>query len=337
MARDTSNFTIRDEELAKALEITVEELEKIIRFFESDPNDEWELREKDHYIYINRNYKERIFAEHGAFAIAKYMDSVEPKSFWATIIEFITRHKEKLRNAFVRRKIHENCSSLTLRNNRHFLSKKDAVNIFCTSYARLNRAFDAIQSSGQPLEKFKDFDDFDGVRYYSLSGFYRLGKELSQSLTVKDRREWCKALEVVGEKAFKLIISAEESRKKEIEKAKNAAKDRDRKTCQITLIQSSRAHKFDLAAHHIYSDKAYPDLAACVDNLITLNEEIHKEFHTWNGGTRVSCTADDMINFIMERYPDAEEVLLKLYRVKSVFGHHQPTAASGRRSFPPAA
>lgn len=337
MAKDTSNFTIREKDLAEALGISVDKLDRIIAFFESDPNDEWDLKENDHYIYFNKKFKERIFAEHGAFAIAKYMDSVEPKSLWDSIVEFITRHKEKLRNAFVRRKIHENCSSLTSKKNRYFLSKKDAVNIFCTSYARLNRAFDSIQKSERPLAKFEDFDDFDGVRYYSLSGFDRLSRELAQSLTVKDRREWCKAVEMVGKRTLNLIIDTETSRQKEIEKAKIAAKKRDKQTCQITRQKSDKNHKFNLAAHHIYSDREYPDLAACMDNLIVLNEEIHQEFHTWNGGTQSSCTADDMIDFLMERYPDAEEALLKLYKVKTIFGQHKPISTSGHRSLPPAA
>ncbi|MGG6242455.1 hypothetical protein ACQ4N7_27895 [Nodosilinea sp. AN01ver1] len=337
MAKDTSKFTIKEQDLAAALEISVAKLDKIIEFFESDPDDEWELREGDHYIYVSKKYKERIFAEHGAFAIAKYMDSVEPKSLWDSIVEFITKHKEKLRNAFVRRKIYENSSSLTLRNNRYFISKKDMVNIFCTSYARLNRAFEAIKNSDSPLAKFEDFDDFDGVRYYSLSGFDRFSRELSQSLTVKDRREWCKAVEVVSKKTFKLIIDAETARKNEIEKAKKAAKKRDKETCQITLKKSNKTHKFNAAAHHIYSDKEYPDLAACLDNLITLNEDVHKEFHTWNGGTQIGCTADDLIDFLMERYPDAEKALQRLYKVKTVFGHHALEPSSKHRSFPPAA
>ncbi|MBD2108935.1 hypothetical protein [Nodosilinea sp. FACHB-13] len=337
MAKDTSNFTIKEKDLADALGISVSKLDKIIVFFESDPNDEWDLRENDHYIYLNKKLKERIFAEHGAFAIAKYMDSVEPKSLWENLVEFITRHKEKLRNAFVRRKIHENCSSLSPRNNRYFLSKKDVVNIFCTSYARLNRAFDSIQRSERPLVKFEDFDDFDGVRYYSLSGFDRLSRELAQSLTIKDRREWCKAVEVVGKKTLNLIIDTETARQKEITKAKAAAKKRDKETCQITRSKYGKSHKFNLAAHHIYSDRDYPDLAACIDNLITLNEEVHKEFHSWNGGTQKSCTADEMINFLMERYPDAEEALLKLYKVKTLFGQHSPKSALGYKSFPPAA
>lgn len=337
MAKDTSNFTIREKDLAEALGISVGKLDEIIAFFESDPNDEWDLRENDHYIYSNKKLKERIFAEHGAFSIAKYMDSVEPKSLWDNIVEFITRHKEKLRNAFVRRKIHENCSSLALRNNRYFLSKKDSVNIFCTSYARINRAFEAIQHSEKPLAKFEDFDDFDGVRHYSLSGFDRLSRELAQSLTVKDRREWCKAVEMVGKKTLKLIIDAEAAQAKEVGKAKENAKKRDKGTCQVTRKKPSKTYNFNLAAHHIYSNKEYPDLATCIDNLITLNEKIHKEFHVWHGGNRAGCTADDMIDFLMERYPDAEDALLRLYKVKAMFGHHKPTSASRHGSLPPVA
>jgi hypothetical protein len=54
MAKKTSGFTIREAELARALEITCQELDKIIQFFDSDPDDQWELREDDHFIYLNR-------------------------------------------------------------------------------------------------------------------------------------------------------------------------------------------------------------------------------------------------------------------------------------------
>jgi len=337
MAKDTSKFTIKEKELAKALEISVERLDEIIAFFESDPDDEWELRENDHYIYVNKALKERIFAEHGAFAIAKYMDSIEKRSIWASIIEFLTRHKQKLRNAFVRRKIHENSSSLTYRNGRNFLSKKDTVNILCTSYARLNQAFDAVKRTDSSFEISKDFDEFDGVKYYSLRGFFLLSQELSKSLTVKDRREWCKAVEVVGDPTFLLILAAKTAREKEIGKAKTAAKKRDKKTCQITLQKSNKHNKFDVAAHHIYSDNDYPDLATCVDNLITLHEDIHKEFHAWNGGNQVSCTADNLIDFLMERYPDAENALLRLYTVKNMFGQQVDNATASPQKVTPSA
>lgn len=124
MAQKIKGFTIRETDLAEALEISHQELDKIIHFFDSDPNDQWELKENYHFIYINKNMKVRLFSEQGAYIIAKYMDEKTQKSFWDIIKEFITRHKEKLRNAFVNQKIQGNCSSLTFRNNRHFLSKK---------------------------------------------------------------------------------------------------------------------------------------------------------------------------------------------------------------------
>lgn len=217
MSKKTLQFTIREIELAKALEITPEKLDRIIDFFDSDPNDDWELVENDHFVYLKKSWKERLFSQHGAFAIAKYMDAIEKKSLWSQIKEFITRHGEKIRNAFVRQQVQDNCSSLTLRNNRHFLSKKDVVSIFCTSYAKINQAFEEIQRSEKPMIIHEDFDDFEGVRYYSLSGLDVLSRKLSAELKVKDRREWCKAVEVVGSKTLKQIVSAEDQKAKKIQ------------------------------------------------------------------------------------------------------------------------
>jgi hypothetical protein len=165
MAKKTSGFTIREAELVDALEISAKKLNEIIQFFDSDPDDQWELRENDHFIYFNKSLDERLFSEQGAYAIAKYMDENTPKTIWARITEFITRHKEKIRNAFISKKILENSSSLTVRNSRQFLSKKDVVNIFCTSHARLNKAFEEIQRSLNPMKIYEDFDDINNVRY----------------------------------------------------------------------------------------------------------------------------------------------------------------------------
>lgn len=82
MAKKTSSFTIREADLATALEITHQELVKIIQFFDSDPNDQWDLRESDHFIYLNKSLKEMLFSEQGAYAVAKYMDENVKKVFW---------------------------------------------------------------------------------------------------------------------------------------------------------------------------------------------------------------------------------------------------------------
>lgn len=325
MAKKTSSFTIREAELANALEITHQELAKVIHFFDSDPDDQWELREDDHFIYLARSLNERLFSEQGAYAIAKYMDEKKPKSIWASIIEFITKHKEKIRNAFISRKIQENYSSLTVKNNRHFLSKKDVVNILCTSYARLNKAFDEIQRSDDPMKIYEDFDDIDGVRHYSLSGFYKLSQHLAKALTVKDRRGWCEAIEFVGKKTFKLIIDEQAAWQKKIESAMNSAKKRDGKCCQITGKKHDQFNReVNIVAHHIYSKEYYPHLATCVDNLITLTQVVHNDFHAWNGGFKKPCTVDHLIQFVNELYPENYKVMLRLNQVKQMLNVQPP-------------
>ena len=321
MAQRTSKFTIKEEELAKALGIPLKKLDEVIEFFDADPDDEWELNEHEHFVYTT-SQGNRIFSAHGAFAIAKYLDTHQPKSIWDKILEFVTHHREKIRNAFVHKTVHENSSSLTHRNGRYFLSKKDTVAILGTSYSRLNKAFEDIRRSEQPLEMSVDFDEIEGIRYYSLSGFYRLSQNLAQNLTKKDRREWCKAVDVAGKDALTAITAARENREKQISKAMDQAKRRDKKTCQITLEKKTKYNgQFQAASHHIFSSHHYPHLAAVADNIITLKGEIHDEFHSWNGGNTNPCTVDDLIQFVCERYPDNSQVLTRLHEVKNIFPH----------------
>jgi hypothetical protein len=324
MSKKMTGFVVREKDLAKALEITPERLDEIIAFFDSDPNDEWELRENDHFVFLTERWQERLFSYHGAFAIAKYMDAIEKKTLWTRIVEFVTRHKAKIRNAFICQKVVENCSSLTTRNNRHFLSKKDVVNILCTSYGRLNKAFDEIQRSDHPMALFEDFDEIEGERYYALSGVDKFCRVLAAGLKDKDRQEWCAAVEVVGKKTVNELISAEEAQTKRIQAAKAQARKRDQSRCQITGQKATKHHKFNIAVHHIFSKEHHPHLAMSLDNLITLKEEVHQEFHAWNGGTTKACTLDDLVRFINdfysdeERYPEREKLLIKLNQIKQV-------------------
>lgn len=319
MVYKNSGFNIKEAELARVLEISHQELDGIIKFFDSDPKDQWELKENHHFIFVNKSLGVRLFSEQGAYAIAKYMDEVTQKSFWDVIKEFLTKHKEKIRNAFISRKIQENCSSLTVRNNRHFLSKRDVINILCTNSARLNKAFDDIKKSSDPLKIYEDFDDIDGVRYYSLSGFYKISNHLGENLTVKDRRSWCEAIEIVGKKTFKLIIDKQSAFDKAVQSAMKKAKNRDKSTCQITGKKHDKfSPSVNISVHHIYSKEHYPHIATCLENLITLSQEVHNEFHSWNGGSKKPCTADDLIRFVNELYPECYEVIFQLNDAKNI-------------------
>jgi hypothetical protein len=57
-----------------------------------------------------------------------------------------------------------------------------------------------------------------------------------------------------------------------------------------------------------------------MDNLITLTELVHREFHAWNGGGKTPCTIDSLIHFVNELYPDQEEACFKLNQIKKVLG-----------------
>jgi hypothetical protein len=319
MKNKTTGFNIRESELAQILEVTDQELDETIVFFDSDPNDAWELKENEHFIYLNKSLNERLFSEQGAYAIAKYIDESKGQSIWSALKEFITKHKAKIRNAFISRKIQENSSSLTIRNNRHFLSKKDIVNILCTTSARINQAFDEIQRSPNPMKIYEDFEDFENTRYYSLSGFYKISKNLGQSLTAKNRRSWCNAIDLVGKQTFKILIDQQTALENRINAAMNAAKARDKRTCQVTYKKRDKNNRsINIVAHHIYSKQHYPNLATCVDNLISLTQEIHTEFHCWNGGSAKPCTADGFIDFLTELYPHSYETILRLKTIKKI-------------------
>jgi len=267
-----SKFTIKADDLAKALEITLERLYEIIDIFDRDTDDEWELKEGDHFVWLSKNAGTRLFSEIGAYAIAKYLDAHTQSSIWDKIIEFITRHKEKLRNSFISQKVISNSSSLTRRNNRWFISKKEAIAILCTSPARFNKAFEDIQRTARPLILGEEFDDFEGERYYSLAGFESIARVLAKELKTKDRREWCKAVEITGKKTLLLLTSQLEHQEKAIKRAMERARKRDKNTCQITGQKPAPHNPINMTVHHIYSKEHFPDLAESMDNLITLTE-----------------------------------------------------------------
>jgi len=321
----SSDFTIREKQLVEALEITPQRLDEIIAILDADPHDEWELKENDHFIFVNQRWKERMFSQQGAFAVAKYMDSIEKTTIWGKIKEFITGHKAKIRNAFVRQKVQENCGSLTLKNNRHFLSKADVIRILCTSPARFNQAFKEIQNSSGVgrMEIDKDFTDIGDAQYYSLSGLDKISRNLSTTLKNKDRQAWCGAVEIEGSKTLKRLISEEAAKAKKIQSAMDAARKRDKSRCQITGQEPDKHNKMNMTVHHIFCKKHYSHLAMSQDNLVTLTEAVHREFHNWNGGFDKPCTIDDLIRFVNEQYPDSEDISIWLNQQKKVLGEQK--------------
>lgn len=124
---------------------------------------------------------------------------------------------------------------------------------------------------------------------------------------------------------IEVIVKQILDRHKRLDKAKQDAKTRDKKRCLVTGEKPDKINSFKLAAHHLYSQSGYPHLADSVDNLITIKEEVHEQFHQhYMAGTCKSCTLDDFVNFVQQYYPDNYEVVTWLENQRRKLGHQQP-------------
>jgi hypothetical protein len=319
-------FTISAAELAKGLNITAEKLYEIVDFFDQDSKDEWELKEEEHFVWLIKASRTRLFSEFGAFAIAKYLDANQKQSFWAKVEEFIFSRKAKLRHSFVRKQVLNNSLSFTVRNGHGYLSKKDTLNILVTSYPRLKKAVDDLRTADESLEADKDLFDIENQTYYSLKTIWRISGLLSQELKSKDRQAWCEAVTVSGPKIMKVLYDEKTSLEARVKSAKEAAKKRDKKKCQITGQETARTASISITAHHIFCYHQYPELATSLDNLITMTDAVHKDFHSWNGGSGKPCTANELAEFLALHYPEADEAAVRVHRVGKIYAHLQPKA-----------
>jgi hypothetical protein len=314
---DSANFTIKLNDLAKALSTTPAKLDRVVDFFDSDSKDEWDLKEGEHFIWLSKAHRTRIFSEQGAYAIALYLDRNEKKSFIAWCKEVLFHHQEKLRKAFVQQKVLNNSTSLTCRGGYHYLSRKDTVAILSTSYARLNQSFSDIQKS-DPLVYDTEFIEIDKVNYYSLKAFEALSRNLGENLKQEHRQAWCKEVACTGSKT--MLLSEQDKFQHRIAAAKNKAKSLQQGRCQITGKKSTPTKLVNVAVHHIYCAKHYPKAADNIENLIVLTEEVHREFHSWHGSNKKPCTIHDLIQFASERHPE-QDVGIKLHQLKLKLSH----------------
>ncbi|HIK16497.1 MAG TPA: hypothetical protein IGS53_14610 [Leptolyngbyaceae cyanobacterium M33_DOE_097] len=316
---------IPSRELIKTLNISGEELIQVEKFFDSIPDDEWELAEgKDYRVVSGSGLRE--YTESGAYTIARYLETTKYKGFWNRIKEFIFHTNEKIRKSFVRRKILENCSSLIKRNDQFWISRSDAVAIFGTRSDYLSKMAEHTQKADYPLIKGQDFEDFpDQGLYFSLAGIIKLSKAFEERLTKKNRKAECKDVGEVIKPQIDDIVSQLKQREKQIESAKKSTKRRDKSICQVTKREGNYVEPARMAAHHLYSCNKYPILADSIDNLITISCEVHDQFHSeYMGGTNKECTIDNFISFVQQYYPDNTEVVIWLENQKRKLGEQKP-------------
>jgi len=321
---------ITSQELIAILNITDDKLLEVEKFFDSIPDDAWELNRGKDYRIVNHSTGLREYTSSGAYTLSRYLEASEKHGFWRTITEWFTHKQEKIRKSFIKKKILDNCSSLTKRNNYFFISRTDVVSIFGTRSDYLTKMAEHTRRSQQPLIKGQDYDDFPdrGGLHFSLSGIAKLAKAFEECQTKKNRKQECKDVGEVILPQVEDIVEQIKNRDKRIQSAMDRVKRRDRQTCQISRKRKTSINKLKVAAHHLYSVSGYPFLADVENNLITLSDEVHTQFHQeYMGGSCKPCTVDDLIAFVHEYYPENGPVVTWLVQQKLILGDPKPQDA----------
>lgn len=336
-----SSFNITSEELAEALDVTVDKLYEICDIFDEDPNDAWELVEDVHFKW--GPFSSRIFSPEGAVEICNYLEeNQQERPLLKRWKRWVLQRDRKLKGLMIAKRIQEISSlgdgQIKFYESRAFLSPKACRGLLGLGNRQdvLRRTFEQIQRSEnveiEVLEKGVDFiEDDQDARFFSRSGIASVGKHLSVKLTQKHRQEWVKVVADYAPRALYSIEQYEKDKAKEIEKAKNYVRSKARGKCQITDRKQS-VHKFNLEVHHLFDQTSYPKLAAVEANLIAIGSDIHKHFHQWMGGTHVTCTVEDMERYISEfsnalfkgddGVDQATKVARKLLEVKMLLKTH---------------
>jgi hypothetical protein len=326
---------IAAEKLAEILEIDIGKLEEIEKHFDAVPDDQWELREGTDYRIINKSSGKREYTLTGAYAIAEYVEwqrDLRRGLLKRLLRKLFVLIKGDIRKAFVKQQILNNCGSLVRRNDRFFVSERDAVSIFKTRRDYLNKMFEKARGSDRPNAVLIQDEDYTNTideyqRYYSLRGIYKLSIQFSGNLSVKNRCDWCKDVGSEVKPQVDYAVSEILARDQRVDRAKSQAKKHARHTCQVTREKRGRYTKSSncFVAHHLYSYSAFPHLGESQDNLIVMMSDIHQQFHVeYMGGWDKTVTLIDFENFVRQYYPGNIEILNDLQRRKLVLGDPQP-------------
>ncbi len=322
MSFDRKNFYIEEHSLATAFGLEQRNFDNIVNSLEASSDENIRLKECLHFVvqaYINKQYPIRIFSREGAIAIASYLDlnglRGEVTEFTLnTLFALLERYRINQIDREVRQAVYENSSSLTLSNQRHWLSREDVVKVFKTNGSKLDKAFQSIQRCDSPMRINEDFESRESSYYFSLSGLEKLSMELSISLQSEQRREYCERVREVVPPVLTFLALVPSPSKGDIEAAVRYAKNTRDGFCQVTGVARDKYENRSatLHGHHLYDKNTYHFLSADLDNILTISGEVSEDFHQWNGGTHKTCTVDDFIEYVEWRYPQKHGVILML-------------------------
>ncbi len=354
-----SNCNITSIELAKALEISTDELRNICTFFDKYDDDEWSLEEGIDYTI--GAYGTKLFSPKGAVEICNYLIATKKRPVYTRVKRWVLQQDQRLKALMIAKQIEEarqTKGKLVFKNDRAFLSPRGCRDLLGlgTRQDILRDAFsNAIKDPNINKESIKIGVDFfedeesterrkkrlkrEVKKDYYLTGtaITVVSRQLESRLTQEHRKKWMHDVKNFAPKVLAQLEKHEAERAIRIKQAKDRVKRRAKKICQITGLKQED-NRINLAVHHLFDVSTYPDLAETECNLLVMDERIHNEFHVWMGGTHVSCTVEDFEKFIEifgdsyfqtvingKPHPDIERatnVAIKLSEAKRILRQH---------------
>ena len=339
-ARSKQDGLIPDVETAKILNIKLKKLYYYCDRFDENSSDEWELIEGEHFEWLSKDIRKRLFYENGAMAIAKYMQEKVQENrvlgFLDNVREALTNRRKKVRQQLVKRRIYSEFATLddaTVRGELVFLGRKQIIKILATNGKGLNYAIrreqeNANLSGREPMEIGVHFDTIDRETQWSQRGVARIAQNMAENLQQKSRRAWVDAVYEIVQDAVREQKLFLEGSKARVARTMKQAKEAARNTCQVTLKQRTAANPFNLAAHHLFDKSSRPDIADELSNLLVMQEEIHIGFHRCHGSK--ACEPSDFIDYItsveIERFSTQKQqkhltaLVNRLERIQKTYG-----------------
>jgi hypothetical protein len=308
LKKERASFS--DKETAKILNVTVVKLYRICKFFDLDPDDEWDLIQGEFFDYAPGQAKKRRFYEEGVMAIAKYLEETEGTSFLAKINEFFTHHRARVTRALVTRRIiqvTQDRSAFEIQGDLLFLDQRALVKVLGTNGRGMVNTIRRIEEEcaegkSQGLKKGEHFADFEGKdrRHWSQLGLVRLAKNMHEKGKIsKARKSWVKAVEDVGQECLAAQLKFIESHEARIRAAKARARAKAAGRCTVTQQRQkqSDSNPIVLDVHHLFDAATRPDLAALDENLLVITSSLHSSFHQWMGSN--PCTPEDFVDYLL--------------------------------------
>lgn len=310
---------LTDNETAKILGKTPTKLYKIVDKFDAIPDDEWDLEEGLHFEYVGPaipgwgGKRRRDFTEEGVEAIARYIEATEKNGVFGWMLDMrdrLLQAKKKRKQLLVSRRITQEFveagPTVEIRGALAFVTRKSTVSILQTNFKGFNNSWQRVrladgQAEGeQSLEVGKDFLENEARQLLlSQRAIARVARDMRHNSRIsKTRRAWIEAVEEVVESCFQAEIRAlTDGAERAVKRAKSAAGNR----CEVTGKGSSRQNRLELAGHHLFDRISRPDLADLSDNVIAIETELHRAFHSWKPGP---CSPNDFLQYLGTRGAD---------------------------------